>query len=99
MKKLRTETFIINQQKRLFANYLFTTLTGLPSRNAVRFVTVICINLALASLVAHAICGVIIQFFASKRGLPVEVVQLTTHQCPHLQSRHYSMHLPDPHQQ
>jgi hypothetical protein len=70
MKKASTETFIINQQKRLFSNYLFTTLTGLPSRNAVRFVTVTCINLALASLVAHAICGVIIQFFALKRGLP-----------------------------
>ena len=53
----------------LTRNYLFTTLTALPLRNAERLLTAVSINRALASLVAHAICGVIMQFLAEKRGL------------------------------
>src|SRR5205823_14290950 len=49
--------------------YLFTTFTGFPAINAERLFMAISINLALASFVAHAMCGVIMQFFALKSGL------------------------------
>jgi hypothetical protein len=49
--------------------YLFTTFTGLPLRKADRLSIVVSINLNLASFVAQAICGVIMQFLAVKSGL------------------------------
>jgi hypothetical protein len=46
-----------------------TTFTGFPFRNACTFAAAICMSLVRASLVAHAIWGVMIQFFAVNKGL------------------------------
>jgi hypothetical protein len=47
----------------------FTWFTGLPSRKAAILSLVIFIILILASLLIQALCGVMIQFFATSKGL------------------------------
>ena len=49
--------------------YLFTTFSGVPAMYAWRLLIAIFIRRSRASVVAHAICGVMYQFFAVSNGL------------------------------
>src|SRR5699024_915161 len=51
------------------SSYEFTTFTGFPSRYAFRLFTAMSISLCLDSFGAQEICGVMMQFFAFRRGL------------------------------
>ena len=57
---------------------MFTTLTGLLSKNCLRLLTAISIKRCLDSFGAHEIWGVIIQFFALSRGLSIFIGSVDT---------------------
>ena len=65
-----------------YANY-FTMLTGWPFRHARRFSTAVFSSRVRAFWVAHAMCGVTMQFFAHKTGLSGEAGSLESTSTAH----------------
>ena len=57
-------TFVVNLFRFLFSSGQFTTFCGLPVRKVRTFSTAVSISRARAARVAHAMCGVMKQFFA-----------------------------------